>query len=232
MEQKPSDSLQDILKEAAPYFVKDGFGIRGNPTSALSDQGFAPAYSQFPNNLSVTATLPDTPFLVEDSVPEPSVTGSTSSKEHFGFQVLTQKDGSVTKAGVYYGSKLLKSLAPDDNLSITGLLTSTTPSPSDSGWFTVVSGDKVWLEVSVLNATATSAQIKHDNSFSTGAAAWSSGAYVEDDGADLPKQTKARKLIATFEGGSTISVLQHVSSNLVMFNMCIEGQSALYPLPY
>ena len=165
---------------------------------------------------------------------------------------------SSLSAGVVYYSKLFTSLNPSDTQSITGLLsvpttTGTTtsggpggtpgtaptaptsnskPSPPSrqtsgiEGWISVTDGDYIWLEVSITGGAVTDAQIK---SGTMPGESWTSGGYVEDDGATPPTQAKARKVIAKIVGGFAE---QYVWSNLVLQNMCINGRAALYPVPY
>lgn len=139
--------------------------------------------------------------------------------------------GAKTTSGVQlYGvqpeSFLFLSLVPWDSLAITGLLS--TQAVDDPGWFAASPGDDIWLEVTVSGNTATAATIKHGAAF-TGASAWSTGSYVEQDGASPPSQTLARRLLGTLD--ATGAIRQATSTHLLMRWANISGRPALYPMP-
>ena len=173
----------------------------------------------------------------------------------FGKSTTSVNGGSasVAQVGVYANSNLLLSLKPDDDQSITGLLTTASgtatyspPSldpdgsaPSNpsftgspvTGWVSISGSNQVvYLEITISNGSVTGAEIKADASFDTSADAWSTGAYVENDGQTPPSQTKARKLLAKV-GEDVDGIEQYVFTHLVMQNMCINGIPALYPIP-
>ena len=164
------------------------------------------------------------------------------------------ESASVAQVGVFANSNLLLSLKPDDDQSITGLLTTASgtatyspptlnsdgSAPSNpsftgspvTGWVSISGSNQVvYLEITISNGSVTGAEIKADTSFDTSADAWSTGAYVENDGQTPPSQTKARKLLAKV-GEDVDGIEQYVFTHLVMQNMCINGQPALYPVPY
>ena len=145
------------------------------------------------------------------------------------FTVLTYKTSNgAYYAGVYYESDLLKNFADSTSgVSITGLLTSANPSPSDSGWHASSTGYKVYLEIATNAYSVTSATIKVDSNYVGGT--WITNGDTQNDGGTPASQTFARKLIA--EVGDSNVITQKVFNNLGMMNFCINGIPALYPIP-
>jgi hypothetical protein len=146
------------------------------------------------------------------------------------FKVLTNFHNGNMRVGVYHKSDLYKNLRPNNNLTISGLLTTHPPSNSDSGWFEPSSNDLIWLEVNFNpnSGQPTSAEI---NSLSTGGQfdinlnAWGgSDAYVVKNVDN--KQTKCRKLIAKVNNGN---IKQIMVSHQVLRPTCIDGYRAAYP---
>ena len=151
------------------------------------------------------------------------VTASTPT--NFGFEIFVNPNGG--SYGVYYGSKLLKNFADSTSgQTITGLLTSATPSPTDSGWHTASAGASVYLEIAISSYAITSATIKVDTSYVGGT--WVTSGDTQNDGASPANQTFARKLIG--EIGDNNVAAQNVFTNLGMMNFCINGIPALYPV--
>jgi hypothetical protein len=143
------------------------------------------------------------------------------------FKVLT--NFSNGRVGVYYHSDLYKNLRPNNNLTISGLLTAHPPSNGDPGWFTPSYNDLIWLEVNFNNSgQPTSAEI---NSLSTGGQfninlnAWEGSAAYVVKNADN-KQTKCRKLIAKINNGN---IKQIMTTHQVLRPTCIDGYRAAYP---
>jgi hypothetical protein len=102
----------------------------------------------------------------------------------------------------------------------------TTQNNGINGWVNVNDGDYVYLEIAISDGSVTSANIKVGSGFNGSANAWSTGAYVEGDSSDPPKQTFARVALAKIVNGFPE---QYVTTNLVMQSMCINGRGALYP---
>lgn len=174
------------------------------------------------------------------------------------FKVVLKRNPRSTeiKAGVIYYSHLFKDLSATDTQSITGLLSYASdssdaadpqgdvdkpPSPPSSpdpsgnvntptppsiasnginGWISVNNDDYIWLEVTISSGNVTKAEIK------SGAEV---GSVVENDGQTPSNQTYARKVLAKIVDDFAE---QYVTTNLVMQDMCINGESALYPVPY
>lgn len=149
--------------------------------------------------------------------------GNRSSSTSHPFRVFYKSEGVVR---VTSGS-LLKSFKPDDRQAITGL-------ESD---LAVDETDCVWLELTILNANLTAAEIKTNGSggnFDPTLSAWEAGAFVEDDGATYYSQTIARILIAYIN--PTAGLVQCLRSDLIVNNACITNGTkqmfALYAIPY
>jgi hypothetical protein len=244
------DEAHRLLKPAAPLWIKDGLGIIGQQQPK---DNTPPAGVQSGVQKPLSLTIQSDP-VGKSVTPDMSGGGSVLAQDAVGlpFQVITrnfptQQKRVNWKAGIYSESYLFLSLKPDDDLSIDrsrggrGLLGSTTPNDTDPGWFTPFSGsteDKVWLELGISpsgEVTQATIYIDSDGTFDTSADAWGDNAYVEANGSTPPAQTKARKLIATLtqnQDDGTIDVFQHTTTNLVVQSMCINGQPALYPVPY
>lgn len=131
--------------------------------------------------------------------------------------------------GVYYDSRLFKSLKPSDTQSITGLLSE----DRTTGWLTLAEDDAIWIKVEFDDAGAVvSASIESlgaSDSFSLTAAAWTVNAYVEKDSVD-DYQQYARLLIAHRPG--TGAIVQVLRTDLVLRNLCVDGVPAIYPFPH
>jgi hypothetical protein len=174
-----------------------------------------------------------------DPITQPGGSDAPAIPPH-PFQVLTRVDeDGDTFAGVVYFSKLLKSLAPDDAQTITGLLLEN-PLPTDAGWFAVADGDLIWLEITLAAGLVVSAaEIEHggDTDLLT-ADAWDSEAYVEEDDPagdppPPPKQIKARKIIArVVDDGGVLKIEQEMDRHQLLRNISINGKPARYPFPH
>ena len=152
------------------------------------------------------------------------------------FQILTQTTtGGALQWGVAYESRLYASLKPGDKATITGLLSSS-PTPTDPGWLTVLpSGpDFLWLEVGLTSSlTISSVSIKSNGAgmvFSPALNAWSTGSYAEVDGSG---NQKLRVLIgwSTLVDGSPV-ITQGLASHLLLQNVIIDGISSRFPFPW
>lgn len=138
------------------------------------------------------------------------------------FQIITKKISGVWKYGVSYNSPLFKGTNTTDPTSpqlqtISGLLTSKTPSNSDSGWITWSgSTDPVWIESNLSSVNVRSYSGGGDYG----------GGDVENGGGSYPySQTKWRKLIAkiTSDSDGTPLVEQFVASSLRLFTTAMSS---------
>jgi hypothetical protein len=171
----------------------------------------------------------------------------------FPFQCILspQSNGDGTPAGnkvrVEYNSILFSSLVPLVAFSgITGLYdpNAATPAeldldgPDNTRNYTSPSGpdDYVFLEIK-FNVSDTSVESVKIDTKGNGSEidvtydAWddSGNALVAQNTATPPVQTYARIVLATYQDGA---LQQNVTGNLVLENMCINGQPAIYPVPY
>jgi hypothetical protein len=207
------------LKAASPAWVKDGNGIAGPQKPRSFDYPGAGTTTDNVKPIAIqnTSNLRNDPLMPMGG----GGGGGKSTALPFAVTLSTVNGTAITYSiKVNYYSSLFKSYAPKDNLTITGLDTDTT----------VSLGDSVWLEVTILNGVATAATIKTGTGFPTGAAPWTTGAFVEQDTATPPAQTFARKLIA--EVTSAAKIIQYVYEHQVLQFMCFNGRSALYPVSY
>jgi hypothetical protein len=162
----------------------------------------------------------------------------------------TNDDGSPNgnKVAVELNSTLFTSLIPLTEFSgITGLCdpTDSTPftldldGPADTSNYTSPNGnpdDYVILEIKFQDDGITIDTVAIETKGNGSSVhptydAWddSGDALVAQSTATPPKQTYARIVLATYQDGE---LQQNVMGNLVMQNMCINGQPALYPVPY
>jgi hypothetical protein len=171
----------------------------------------------------------------------------------FPFQctLSPQSNSNGTPAGnkvrVEYNSILFSSLVPLVAFSgITGLYDpdAATPveldldGPDNTTNYTSPSGpdDYVFLEIK-FNVSDTSVESVKIDTKGNGSEidvtydAWddSGNALVAQNTATPPVQTYARIVLATYQDGA---LQQNVNGNLVLENMCLNGQPAVYPVPY
>lgn len=223
-----SQSLQELLQNTNPSWLKDGLGVRGNPVTSDMYSGSngghttggrassTPESQQFDYGASYkTAPIPD-PF-------SPSSAGATIS---FPFQATLFSDPRSSQDYVTINdeSDLMLSYAPDTTMSITGL----------GSRIPVDIGHNIWLEMAITDLLVTSASIKSSSSgsFDLSARVILPGAFVEFNTDRV--QTKAKKLIAKVDTDSkgNTKVYQYVFNHLVMQSMCIDGLPCIYPAPY
>ena len=161
-------------------------------------------------------------------IPAMMLGGSQATSTFAPFHVYSKSsDGEITHVGIDGNSYIYRNQA-DTTYPLTTLPSLSDPNDeNDPGWLSVDNNDYIWLEITISGGLATTVEIKNGSTIPSGA--WTSGGCVEDDGATPPTQTKARKVIAQIVDGFAE---QYVWSNLVMQNMCIDGQPALYPVPY
>jgi hypothetical protein len=160
-------------------------------------------------------------------IPAMMLGGSQATETFAPFHVYSKydDDGKITNVGID-GNSYIYSNQADTTSPLTLPSLSDPNDENDHGWISAEDKDYIWLEITISGGLATTVEIK--KGLTIPGEAWTSGGYVEDDGATPPTQTKARKVIAQIDG----FVKQYVWSNLVMQNMCIDGQPALYPVPY
>jgi len=141
--------------------------------------------------------------------------------------------------GVYYYSGLWLSLKPDDDYSITNLLSSDPPTSTDPGWNDILptTPDAIWLECEYDNTgMILSAQIKtwgNSDEFDVTSAAWNPNAYVEGD-ASTPTLFKLSRTLLAYSkivGGVPV-ITQLIRTNLVTIAYAINGRPAMIPVPY
>lgn len=170
---------------------------------------------------------------------------SSSAGDDFPFQILTQlKPGSTTGAmqwGITNRSHLFRSLKPNDKQTITGLLSSTSPAPNDSGWKDMIPSDAIWIGIVFDNATPqaiTSATIDSwgsNKAFNVTASAWSGdNGYLETDGGSPAKFQTCRKLIGYIytDADNNRVIVQGMRQNQVLFDICEGGREAKYPMDH
>jgi len=154
------------------------------------------------------------------------------------FKVLTRpKPDSTTgavQAGVIYWSGLYKSLRPDDNMTITGLLSE----DGTTGWFDLDPTDAIWLKVTFnTSGVPTAANIESwgtSKEFEIDLYAWVENSYCEDDGEATPTHKYSRKLIAYSvpDDNGKPKLTQVMSHDQILRNVCIDGRPARYPFDH
>lgn len=173
----------------------------------------------------------------------PPRSSGASANSDFPFKVFiigNKTDGF--KRGVYYNSKLFQTISYKSKKTITGLLTSLTPTDKDDGYTPTEKDDFIWLEIEVYGPTDTpswptikTASIKSKKK--DGASAFGGGEVERDNGTPLGSakaytQTKARIVLAVIneseDNPEFLTVDQRVSTNLRM-EQCI--MTALYNDP-
>lgn len=181
-----------------PAWMTDGKGLRGDiPPVQIGNIAFPPAEITNPDNQNA---------LSVGALGFPS--GNSSTIVQVPFQIITQVNplnSAQTQFGVNFNSLLYSNkniTAPPaiPNVTITGLLTSATPTPTDTGWVTWNgSNDYVWLEGSF----GTWPNISAVNIYSLSAAGghtYGGGDVENNGGSGTPvqyTQTKFRVLIGT-----------------------------------
>ena len=161
-------------------------------------------------------------------IPAMMLGGSDATASTFApFHVYSKynDDGQITGVGID-GNSYIYSNQADTTSPLTLPSLSDPTDENDPGWISAEDKDYIWLEITISSSEDPTAEIKSGSTIP--GEAWTSGGYVEDDGNTPPTQTKARKVIAQIDG----FVKQYVWSNQAMQNMCINGQPALYPVPY
>jgi hypothetical protein len=151
--------------------------------------------------------------------------GSSGSANHPWKVSVRPKAGfpGEFEAMVNSSSDLLQSLQPNDNQTVTGLGT----------WFELIADDVIWIEITIDAGEVTGASIdsygQGDSTFDPTADAYTSDAFVEDDGEASPSQIKARMLVAFTD--SNISLTQVAFNHVVMRYFCLLGISTAFPFP-
>lgn len=161
------------------------------------------------------------------------------------FQVLQRphpETEGIWQYGVIYESNLFKSLKPNDMQTISGLLSE----DKSTGWFSLVTGGYIWLEISITNAGVITATINNsdEDDFDLTANAWSGiltdpshTGFCEDNGETTGvyayKHKTSRKPIAFTESsdGAPI-IIQSMKSHQILWHFPIDGRPAKYPLNY
>ena len=154
------------------------------------------------------------------------VGGAAADEPNHPFKIFVKKIGEGAEAkqkrGVYFDSKLFKSLSYTDTRQITGLLTSLTPTDKDDGWAETEDGDYVWLEVKFLlgswptieNVSIRSKKIDHSLNPFYG------GGEIEHDNAtagqaNVYAQIKAKLILGLISiVNETATIDQRVKNNL------------------
>ena len=173
-------------------------------TTEDADQPNLPIKVAIPWNGPVTSANGSSEEINEESdIVTPWQFSGLGQEEFFPFKVITRTETNesgdpIYYYGVIYHSLLLISSSYTENQTISGLLSSDTPSNDDEGWILWnVSEDIVWLELDVSDFSVTGASI---TSWSTGNDF--GGGEVENDGGLPPNQSKARIVIAKITVGN------------------------------
>ncbi len=151
--------------------------------------------------------------------------GVSAGADSFPFQILLRLDSGTWYRGVVFRSLLFDQIGntlDDDPLTITGLLTTDDPAPSDGGWAATDDGDEIWLEIAV-DWSATPPTFTNTIQSLIASATWDGGNVEHDGGTGTPtvyKQTKARVKLGIVEAsGSELVVRQYVNDNRRMVNL-------------
>jgi hypothetical protein len=155
----------------------------------------------------------------------------------FPFEIKDVSENDTPRVTVYRHSTLRRSLKADDQLPITGL-----DAPGSAAGFTVGDGEIIWLDITVSDGEATEANI--DN----GSGGWPDFPEpVKFEGEDADKkQTHAYLAIAQvvpynaddrfgapgIELPQGLMVRQHVSTHLLLRDVCYDGRAIIYPFPF
>jgi hypothetical protein len=154
--------------------------------------------------------------------------GSSSFNHPWKVSVRPKADAEGEfEAMVNSNSYLLQSLQPDDDQTVTDLGT----------WFDFIANDVIWIEITIDAGEITGASIdsygQGDSTFDPTADAYTSGAFVEDDGGSPLSQTKARMIIAYSvpDGDGNPTLTQVAFNHVVMRYFCLLGISTGFPMP-
>ncbi len=143
--------------------------------------------------------------------------------------------GTAFEMMVEAESYILKSLQPNDVVTVTGL----------GVWNPCVDSDLMWIYIVILSGVIHSAALQSKgmgsgNGFDPNAAAWTSTGYIVDDGA--PPPTGPNQITLNIPIGSTGSgsgaglppLKQKLFNNILIESECISGRAALVakPAPY
>jgi len=154
--------------------------------------------------------------------------------QDFPFQVLWRYNPAdptknTFQAMVGLNSSLLLSSNLFDNTPITGLNT----------WFNLLANDTIWMRATVSGYVVTPGTPtihsfgNGDTDYNPTAAPWTTGGIVENDGASPPNQTLFRKVIAvsTADVNGKPSIKQYVTTDMVIKNIFLTPEPAIYPYP-
>ena len=163
-----------------------------------------------------------------------TIPGSPSTPQAFPFQVIWRNNpadptGNTFQAKVQLNSNLLLSSNLYDTTPITGLDT----------WFALDANDTIWLSAAVSSlavtpGTPTIHSYGMGNSdYSPGATPWTTGGIAENDSGSPPNQTLFRKVVATSvaDAKGKPSIKQYVQTDMVVQNISLNGEAAVYPYP-
>jgi hypothetical protein len=136
------------------------------------------------------------------------------------------------QAMVNVNSDLLNSLCPNDWTAVTGL----------GSWFPLIANDVIWIYIIVAGSsgyfTVTSGTIQSygmgNSGFNPSLYAWdNTGGYVQNDGGSPPNQIAANVMIAYTQPDTNGNpyLFQACSTHLMMRNLNIDGEAAIFPLP-
>lgn len=161
---------------------------------------------------------------------QPSGTGDADVVSITPFFVTLRRDPdnpSQLQAFVDSG-RILKSLKPTDELTVSNIET----------WIDIDADDQIWIEITITSYVATASEIKSGSGFEQSNDPWTDEAYVEAiDNTDFDSpQSILRVLVANTIPGDTVTVEQRLKSDLLMsfFVVGIIGRPALIatPSPY
>ena len=164
----------------------------------------------------------------------------TSGDQSFPFQILQRENPSSPgsfQASVYWNSSLMKSLKPNDTQTIIGLNDQPTDGVDGLNWFPMITADAIWLGTTFdSSGNITDCRIAswgQSNTFDITAEAWTTNAYVTDDGGTPPVFQVARTLLGYSVAGALgrPEIVQCVTTDLMLKNCVIDGRAARYPVP-
>ena len=203
-----------LLRDVNPRWMEDGKGLRGFPqTIAPEPAQVAVTQSSVVRPLSATIIGDEAmPFLNPDRPKQQQV---APSKWHP--VPVVRGTGSQAKAKVSAG-KFYKSFT--EEVTVGGLNTE----------FSVASGDKIWLSITVTNAAPVTATIEHGSNY-TGPLVLSGENQTKFNYliAEIVAVSDPREGTLSGSGNGSVKIVQHLRSSLLATQWAINGKVCMVP---
>ena len=217
---------------------------------------FKKAWKQLCRAIDDRTPLPGFNIAVNDQPGEGRVlnaqasSSSSTTTKPFAIISIGNNGSGTPMIGVYFYSTIFKSVKVSDNLTITGVLTSGTPLPTDAGGFECPAiGEKIWCKILTADPGDTDHILQPFAASIQYGAAWDGypdPITINSDDPVNPFQESYEMLIAEVVADSdlrpailsfTISetirkIVQIQKTNVILTNWAVNGQVILVPEPW